>query len=107
MPLPNITQIQELNYKISVALNSDARGSVEGMRWLLTRRAAMALAISSLMVVGTLNYSRYMAATQEAERKKLESDYAAAEQITRAVAKGSAQGLAEEVILAPEGVSNG
>ncbi|MCJ1473003.1 hypothetical protein MMC13_001652, partial [Lambiella insularis] len=36
--------IQELNYKITVALNSDSRGEVEGLRWVLTRRAAMAIA---------------------------------------------------------------
>ena len=36
--------IQELNYKITVALNSDSRGYVEGLRWVLTRRAAMAIA---------------------------------------------------------------
>ena len=36
--------IQELNYKITVALNSDSRGEVEGLRWVLTRRAALAIA---------------------------------------------------------------
>ena len=35
--------IQELNYKITVALNSDSKGEVEGLRWVLTRRAAMAI----------------------------------------------------------------
>ena len=37
--------IQELNYKITVALNSDSRGEVEGLRWVLTRRAALAIAV--------------------------------------------------------------
>ena len=36
--------IQELNYKITVALNSDSKSEVEGLRWILTRRAAMAIA---------------------------------------------------------------
>lgn len=36
--------IQELNYKITVTLNSDSKGEVEGLRWTLTRRAAMAIA---------------------------------------------------------------
>lgn len=35
--------IQELNYKITVALNSDSKGEVEGLRWVLTRRAALAI----------------------------------------------------------------
>ena len=36
--------IQELNYKITVALNSDSKSEVEGLRWVLTRRAALAIA---------------------------------------------------------------
>ncbi|KAL8814135.1 MAG: hypothetical protein Q9223_006617 [Gallowayella weberi] len=36
-------RIQELNYKIAVALNSDSKSEVEGLRWVLTRRAAMAI----------------------------------------------------------------
>lgn len=36
--------IQELNYKITVSLNSDSKSEVEGLRWVLTRRAAMAIA---------------------------------------------------------------
>ena len=36
--------IQELNYKITVGLNSGSKSEVEGLRWVLTRRAAMAIA---------------------------------------------------------------
>lgn len=36
--------IQEINYKITVALNSDSKSEIEGLRWDLTRRAAMAIA---------------------------------------------------------------
>jgi uncharacterized membrane protein YdfJ with MMPL/SSD domain len=65
-------QIQELNYKITVALNSDAKTEVEGVRWVLTRRAATALGVSVLMILATLNYARYMSSTQEQERKQHE-----------------------------------
>jgi hypothetical protein len=41
------TAIQELNYQITVSLNSDGKSEVEGLRWILTRRAAMAIAISA------------------------------------------------------------
>ena len=37
------SSIQELNYKITVSLNSDMKSEVEGLRWVLTRRAAMAI----------------------------------------------------------------
>jgi len=41
--------IQELNYKITVALNSDSKSEVEGLRWVLTRRAALAIAVMAGM----------------------------------------------------------
>lgn len=37
------SQISELHYKITVLLNSEAKSEVEGLRWVLTRRAAMAI----------------------------------------------------------------
>lgn len=40
------------------------------MRWVLTRRAAGALAITAIMVLSALQYSKYMTQTQERERKK-------------------------------------
>jgi hypothetical protein len=66
-------QIQELNYKITVALNSDARSEVEGLRWVLTRRAAIAVGISAVLILGTLRYSSYMTKLQETERKRLKN----------------------------------
>lgn len=41
------TGIQELNYQITVSLNSDGKSEAEGLRWVLTRRAALAIAISA------------------------------------------------------------
>ena len=43
------SRIQELNYKITVMLNSDMKSEVEGLRWVLTRRAAMAIVITAGM----------------------------------------------------------
>ncbi|MCJ1340278.1 hypothetical protein MMC09_005572 [Bachmanniomyces sp. S44760] len=63
--------IQELNYKITVALNSDSKGEVEGLRWVLTRRAAMAIAGMALLILGSLRYSSYMIHLQDEERKAM------------------------------------
>lgn len=41
------TGIQELNYQITVSLNSDGKSEAEGLRWILTRRAALAIGISA------------------------------------------------------------
>ena len=40
-------KISELNYEITVLLNSDSKSEVEGLRWVLTRRAAMAIGIAA------------------------------------------------------------
>lgn len=63
-------QIQELNYKITVALNSDARSEVEGLRWILTRRGAIALGICALMLLSLVRYSTYVAHVKAEEEKK-------------------------------------
>lgn len=54
-----------------MALNSDARTDVEAVRWVLTRRAALALVIVVVSVLGMLRYSTYMLATQQEERNRL------------------------------------
>ncbi|KAF2734878.1 hypothetical protein EJ04DRAFT_436213 [Polyplosphaeria fusca] len=63
------SKIQELNYKITVALTSDARSEVEGMRWILTRRAAIALGIMAIMLFGALRYSASLMHVQQEEKK--------------------------------------
>jgi hypothetical protein len=84
------SRIQELNYKITVALNSDSKGEVEGLRWFLTRRAAIFIAsmackfyhfapyfptliIYLVLILGSLRYSSYMMHLQDQERKKMAS----------------------------------
>jgi hypothetical protein len=108
--LINVPQIQELNYKITVALNSDARTEVEGVRWVLTRRAASALAVAVIMVLFTLNYSRYMTATQAKERKKHEEVMHAQQPSAKGMSStgtqtSESQGAPVDALLASEGVN--
>lgn len=58
-------RIQELNYKITVALNSDARSEVEGLRWVLTRRAAITVGFSAFMLFVALRYTSYVQHQQQ------------------------------------------
>lgn len=64
------SQISELNYKISVALNSDAKSDVEGLRWLLTRRAAMAIAVMAILILGSLRWRSHKLHEREVESQK-------------------------------------
>ncbi|KAB2581205.1 MOZ protein represents a chromatin-associated acetyltransferase [Lasiodiplodia theobromae] len=71
------SKIQELNYKITVALNSDARSEVEGLRWIITRRAVTALVVVAVAILATLRFSSYMTHTQALERKNMTKPAAA------------------------------
>ncbi|GAB7340659.1 hypothetical protein MBLNU457_7053t1 [Dothideomycetes sp. NU457] len=64
------SKIQELNYRITVTLNSDSRSDVEGVRWIITKRAIGALATCVLMVIASLKYASTMMQIQEEERKR-------------------------------------
>ncbi|KAL2844668.1 hypothetical protein BJX68DRAFT_242797 [Aspergillus pseudodeflectus] len=64
------TSVQELNYKITVSLNSDSKSEIEGLRWILTRRAALAIAISAFMILLFLRYSSTQRSQNGAEKKK-------------------------------------
>ncbi|KAK5703090.1 hypothetical protein LTR97_004037 [Elasticomyces elasticus] len=48
------SKIQQLNYKITVELQADARSEVEGLRWVMTRRVIITLAAIVVMVISGL-----------------------------------------------------
>ncbi|KKK25741.1 hypothetical protein ARAM_002210 [Aspergillus rambellii] len=64
------TSVQELNYKITVSLNSDSKSEIEGLRWILTRRAAMAIAISAFMIILFLKYLSVQKTQNNAAKKE-------------------------------------
>jgi hypothetical protein len=64
------SQIQELQYQITVALNSDSKSEVEGLRWVLTRRSVLGIIFMALMVLSSLRYASYRAHEEELERRR-------------------------------------
>lgn len=70
----NKLQIQELNYQITIKLNSDARSEVEGLRWVLTRRIAMGIATMATMVIILLQLNSSRKHEQKEEQKKKDKD---------------------------------
>jgi hypothetical protein len=73
------------------------------MRWVLTRRAAAALGISVVMILASLNYSKYMTHTQEKERMKFAQDMQEAG--THLTSSSGRNGASGEELLASDGVS--
>ncbi|KAK0249634.1 hypothetical protein LTR91_010603 [Friedmanniomyces endolithicus] len=64
------SKIQQLNYKITVSLQADARSEVEGLRWVMTRRVIITLAAIVLMVIGGLRLAANALHERELEAKK-------------------------------------
>ena len=62
-------RIQELNYKITTALNSEMRSEVEGLRLVLTRRAVFAIVAVAVMALFALRAAKYAEVRQEKEKK--------------------------------------
>ncbi len=73
------------------------------MRWILTRRAAAALGISVVMILASLNYTKYMTHTQEKERMKFAQDMQGTS--TQLTSNSGRSGASGEELLASEGVS--
>ncbi len=91
----NSPQIQELNYKITVLLNSDSKSEIEGLRWVLTRRSVMGILFMAFMVLTSLRYASYKSHEDEMKQKKKEEVLAKFEGHTEDLpAQGAAEILA-------------
>ncbi|KAK3111631.1 hypothetical protein LTR53_012914 [Teratosphaeriaceae sp. CCFEE 6253] len=64
------SKVQQLNYKITVSLQADARSEVEGLRWVMTRRVIITLAAIVVMVIGGLRLAANAIHERELEEKR-------------------------------------
>ncbi|CAO1604151.1 hypothetical protein XANCAGTX0491_007716 [Xanthoria calcicola] len=85
-------RIQELNYKITVALNSDSKSEVEGLRWVLTRRAAMAIGCMAVLILGSLRFITYKMHVRDQERRVAADKEAKAHNDSSSSGSGSGSG---------------
>lgn len=85
------SKIQQLNYKITVSLQADARSDVEGLRWVMTRRVIITLGIVVIMVLGSLKLFSNAAREEEMDEKKKgkKSNAVAGEFVPQAESAGS------------------
>lgn len=70
------SKIQQINYKISVMLNSDSKSEIEGLRWVLIRRSVVGIIFMAVLTLGTLRYASYLTheRQKEHERRKRERE---------------------------------
>ena len=65
------SKIQQLNYRITVSLQADAKSEVEGLRMIMTRRVILTLGLVMFMVVGSLKlHSDAKSEMDEAEKRR-------------------------------------
>lgn len=83
------SKIQQLNYKITVMLQADAKSEVEGLRWLMTRRVILTLAAVVLMAVAGLKLIADTSAKEVEEAKRVKTSGSAG--IFESDRKGSPQ----------------
>ncbi|KAK0630578.1 hypothetical protein B0T17DRAFT_590048 [Bombardia bombarda] len=68
------SSIQQLNYKISVMLNSDARSEIEALRWVLIRRSVLGIIFMAILTLGTLRYASYVSHERQKASEKRKRD---------------------------------
>ena len=54
-------------------LGSEQKSEVEGLRWVLTRRAAMAIGLMAVLILGSLRYGSWKMREREMEARRLEA----------------------------------
>ncbi|KAL1882022.1 hypothetical protein VTK73DRAFT_3004 [Phialemonium thermophilum] len=68
--------IQQINYKISLLLNSDARSEIEGVRWVLIRRSVLGILFMAVLTLSSLRYASYRSHEKKKEQERLEREQA-------------------------------
>jgi hypothetical protein len=102
-----LAQIQELNYKITRALGSDARGLVESIRWSFIRQVSIAALVIIVTVVSGFAYTKRQMIREEARKKAQQKELVIEQEVEKEITRGSKQGLSEEALLAGDGVGGG
>ncbi|KAJ6088432.1 Protein of unknown function DUF1640 [Penicillium sp. IBT 16267x] len=94
------TSDQELNYKITVSLNSDGKSEIEGLRWILTRRAAMAVATCAFMMILFLKYASTRKPQEPAKPVEVEKPVKEVTKETRVIHETSTQSNTPSIAVA-------
>ena len=95
-------RIQEMGFLVGTRLGGDAKSGVEGLRWVMTRRASMAFLYLVVGVVGSIWYGsvvvheRERKEKSEVERLERERRNAGREIGTQTGAEGLGEGSGEE-----------
>lgn len=89
-----------------MALNSDSKSEVEGVRWILTRRSVLAIVFMAVVVLSSLRYASYRS-HEAAQKQKLAEKLAEEEKQRKSNVRMSEGGTqTEDVLLGAAGLSS-
>ncbi|KAF6845436.1 MOZ protein represents a chromatin-associated acetyltransferase [Colletotrichum musicola] len=65
------SKIQQISYKISLQLSSDAKSEIETLRWILIRRSAVGILFMAVATLLTLRYGTYVSHENQKEAERI------------------------------------
>ncbi|VBB86714.1 Putative protein of unknown function [Podospora comata] len=68
------SRIQQINYKISVMLNSDSKSEIEEVRWVLIRRSVLGILFMAVLTLGTLRYATFVNSKRKKEMEQRQKE---------------------------------
>ncbi|KAJ4141501.1 hypothetical protein NW768_000714 [Fusarium equiseti] len=66
--------VQQINYKISIVLSSDAKSEIEAVRWILIRRSVLGILFMAVLTLGTLRYATYVSHERQREVDRIKKE---------------------------------
>ncbi|KAF4999463.1 hypothetical protein FGRMN_2485 [Fusarium graminum] len=66
--------VQQINYKISIVLSSDAKSEIEAVRWILIRRSVLGILFMAVLTLGTLRYATYVSHERQREADRVQKE---------------------------------
>ncbi|CEI38735.1 hypothetical protein FVEN_g4718 [Fusarium venenatum] len=66
--------VQQINYKISSVLSSDAKSEIEAVRWILIRRSVLGIIFMAVLTLGTLRYATYVSHERQREMDRIKRE---------------------------------
>jgi Tfp pilus assembly protein PilO len=59
---------------MSTVLVSDSKSAIEGVRWILIRRAVLGILFMAMVTLGTIRYATYLAQERQKEEERRKAD---------------------------------
>lgn len=63
--------VQQITYKISTSLAGESKSEIEGVRWILIRRAVLGIIFMAFLAISTVRYATWLSQERAREAKRM------------------------------------